>query len=139
MIFEDFIKNRKARISSKNTNLAKSLLKNSKKDLKFLETLEINDNSSRKIMVNYYETLRSILESITSLQGYKIYEHEAFTYYLKKINENALSIKFDRLRKIRNAINYYGEDISIEEVKEIKEDIKKIIEYLIKKYLLELK
>jgi hypothetical protein len=135
MIFEDFIKNKKARVSSKNINLAKSLLKNSIKDLKFLETLEINEDSSRKIMVNYYETLRSILESITSLQGYKIYEHEAFTYYLKKINENTLSIKFDRLRKIRNSINYYGEDISIEETKEIKDEIKKIIEYLIKKYL----
>lgn len=139
MIFEDFIKNKKARVSSKNINLAKSLLKNSIKDLKFLETLEINEDSSRKIMVNYYETLRSVLESITSLQGYKIYEHEAFTYYLKKINENNLSIKFDRLRKIRNSINYYGEDISIEETREIKDEIKKIIEHLIKKYLSEAK
>jgi hypothetical protein len=139
MNFEDFIKTKKARISSKNINLAKSLLKNSIKDLKFLETLEINENSSRKIMVNYYEILRSILESITSLQGYKVYEHEAFTYYLKKINENNLSIKFDRLRKIRNSINYYGEDISIEETREIKGEIKKIIEHLIKKYLSEAK
>ena len=137
MIFEDFIKNKKARASSKNIDLAKSLLKNSIKDLKFLETLEINDDSSRKIMVNYYEILRSILESITSLQGYKLYEHEAFTYYLKKINENTLSIKFDRLRKIRNSINYYGEDISIGEVREVKEDVKKIIKYLVKKYLSE--
>jgi hypothetical protein len=139
MIFEDFIRSKKARASSKNPDLAKSLLRGSIKDLKFLEGLEINENSSRKVMVSYYETLRSILEAVASIQGYKIYEHEAFTFYLKKIEEGVLSIKFDRLRKIRNSINYYGEDISIAETKEVKEEIKKMIENLIKKYLQEVK
>ena len=45
------------------------------------------------------------------------------SYFLKKENENIFAEKFDRLRKIRNRINYYGNDISIEEVKEYKEEI----------------
>lgn len=139
MKFEEFIKNKKARISEKDIPLAKSLLKNSLRDLKFLETLKINEDSARKITTNYYEVLRSILESLASLKGYRIYEHEAFTYYLKEINEHAFAIKFDRIRKIRNSINYYGENISVEEVKEIKEDIEKMIKYLVEKYLKDIK
>jgi len=135
MKLEDFIKEGTVRISSKNKNLAESLVKNAKRDLKFLNNLKINEDSSRKIMTNYYDVLRSILEAISAIDGYKIYSHEAFTYFLKNKGEEALSIKFDRLRKIRNSINYYGENISTEETKENVDEIKKIIKYLIDKYL----
>ena len=135
MDFEDFIKQGQVRIASKDIALAKSLLKNTKKDLEFLKNLEINENSSRKIMANYYEALKSILEAISAIEGYKIYSHEAFTYFLKKKQEETLSIKFDRFRKIRNSINYYGEDIEIEETKENILEIKEMISNLIKKYL----
>ncbi len=135
MKFEDFIKKELARKSLKDINLAKSLLKNSKKDLNFLEKLNIDEDSSRKIMVNYYDILRSILEAISAIEGYKIYSHEAFTYFLKEKREETLSIKFDRFRKIRNSINYYGKDISIEETKENIKEIKNMIKYFIKKYL----
>jgi hypothetical protein len=115
--------------------LIKSLTKNAAQDLSFLETLKINENSSRKIMSNYYEVLRSILEAISSKKGYKIYSHEAFTYFLKEIGENLFSIKFDRYRRIRNSINYYGKSISMEETKENIKEIKKMIEKLVIKYL----
>ena len=135
MEFEDFIKNGQARTASKDTALAKALIKNTKKDLEFLNGLEINENSSRKIMSNYYEALRSILEAISAIDGYKIYSHEAFTYFLKKKQEETLAIKFDRFRKIRNSINYYGEDIDVEEVRENVKEIESMIKLLIDKYL----
>src|SRR3989344_5153772 len=93
----------------------------------FFKGIEINENSARKIVTNYYDILRSILEAIASIDGYKVYSHEAFTYYLKEKNEEVISIKFDRLRKIRNGINYYGNSISVGEAKEIVDDIKRII------------
>jgi hypothetical protein len=139
MNFEDFIKQGQVRTASKDIALAKSLLKNTKKDLEFLKNLEITENSSRKIMANYYESLRSILEAISSIEGYKIYSHEAFTYFLKKKQEETLSIKFDRFRKIRNSINYYGEDIEIEDTKQNIQEINDMINKLIEKYLKELK
>ena len=40
-------------------------------------------------------------------------------YFIEEIlNEPKLSAKFDRYRKIRNGINYYGDDVSEETVKE---------------------
>jgi len=54
MKFEDFIKQGLVRKSSLNKSLAKSLLKNSKKDLVFLNTSKINENSVRKIITGYY-------------------------------------------------------------------------------------
>src|SRR3989344_1056087 len=81
------------------------------------------------------DVLRSIVESMSIIEGYKIYSHEAFTYFLKEKGEEIISEKFDRFRKIRNKINYYGGNISAEEVKENIEEIKEIIKKLKTKYL----
>tara|TARA_Y100000034_G_C6633215_1_gene276527 strand:- start:188 stop:607 length:420 start_codon:yes stop_codon:yes gene_type:complete len=135
MKFKDFIEKGQVRTASVDKALAKSLIKNTKEDLKFLDSLTINEQSSRKLMVNYYESLRSVLEAIAAIDKYKIYSHEAFTYFLKEKNEEIISNKFDRFRKIRNSINYYGEDISIEDTKENIKEIKRIIKILLDKYL----
>ncbi|MBU4070106.1 MAG: hypothetical protein KJ646_03940 [Nanoarchaeota archaeon] len=139
MIFKDFIEKGLVRVSFKDKALTKSLLKNAKEDLTFLDSLKVNKNSSRKLMSNYYDVLRSVLEAFSVIEGYKIYSHEAFTYFLKEKKEDLLSIKFDRFRKIRNSINYYGKEISREEAKENIKEIKDMIEILIKKYLKEFK
>ena len=135
MRFADFIKKGLVRKTSKDKSLAKSLLQNSKRDIEFLDSLKINENSARKMMTNFYDILRSMLEAVSVIKGYKIYSHEAYIYFLKEIRENLLAIKFDRFRKIRNSINYYGKDISIEETKENIYEMKKMINILIKKYL----
>jgi len=139
MNFKYFIEKGLVRKTSKDKSLAKSLVQNSKKDIKFLNGLKINENSARKIMTNFYDVLRTILEAISVTKEYKIYSHEAYAYFLQEIGEELLAIKFDRFRKIRNSINYYGKDISIEETKENIHEIKKMINFLIKKYLGSLK
>lgn len=138
MIFEDFLKDERARKSSPDVSLAKSLYKTAIDDLEYLKTQKINKFSARKLLTNYYDCLRAILESISALDGYKIYQHEAFVYYLKYRKEEANSIKFDRFRKIRNKINYYGENISIELAEDVISEIKRMIDYLIGKYLKEI-
>lgn len=135
MIFKDFIKTGQVRTSSKDISLSKSLYMTALNDLEYLKIQEITKISARKIVVNYYDCLRQILESMSSLDSYKIYQHEAFKYYLIEKDENVISEKFDRFRKIRNKINYYGEDISIDEAKEVTQEIKRIIDVLINKYL----
>lgn len=134
MDFKYFIKKRQARKSLVDKNLAKSLLEQTKKDMEFFKNLEVNELSSRKLVSNYYDFLRTILEAVASLDGYKIYGHEAFTYYLIEKGENEISRRFERFRFIRNGINYYGRKISVGETKEIIEEIKKIVSYLIKRY-----
>jgi len=138
MNFQDLIKKGDIRKAEIDRNLAKSILNTSKNDLLFFNNLKINKNSARKIVSNYYDILRSILEAISTLDGYKIYSHEAFTYFLKEKHEEVLSIKFDRFRKIRNKINYYGKSIEVKEAEEIVRGIKSMISILINRYLKEL-
>ena len=135
MKLNDFIEKGQVRKASKDIALVKSLVYTAENDLKFLDNLDINDNSARKIMSNYYDVLRSIVEAISALDGYKIYSHEAFTYFLKEKKEELIALKFDRFRKIRNGINYYGKNISVEEVKENVKEIIKLIKELKTKYL----
>ena len=138
MKLNDFIKKGLVKKSEKDKSLAKSLIKTSTKDLQFLNTIKINENSARKVISNYYDCLRSIIEAIAVLEGIKSYSHEAFTYYLKENKrEDLLAEKFDRFRKIRNGIEYYGKEISIEEAKEYKKDVLNIIDSLKEKYLKE--
>lgn len=139
MKFKEYIKKGEVRIATPDKSLARSLLKTAENDLGFLKSLKIDKKSSRKIMSNYYDVLRSILEAISSIKGYKIYSHKAFTYFLKEIKEDLMSKKFERLRKIRNSINYYGKNISIKETQKNVQEINKIINNLIKKYLKDLK
>ena len=135
MKFEDFIKKGEVRRAFRDISLVKSLVKTAKADLEYLDELEVNEKSSRKIMVSYYDVLRSILEAVSFLDGWKIYFHDAFTYFLKEKDEKVLAIKFDRFRKIRNSINYYGKNISAKETKENVREIKNMIYYIINKYL----
>lgn len=139
MIFEDFIKSGQVKKAKPDISLAKSLLNHSVKDMELFDTINVTELSARKLVSNYYDILRSILEAISILNGYKIYSHEALTYYLKQIEEDAISIKFDRLRKIRNKINYYGEEVQASEAREYIADIKELADILITKYLINLR
>jgi len=135
-MFEDFLKKGSVRKASKDEGLIKSLIKTAKNDLKFFGKLEINEDSSRRLVGIFYDVLRSLLESMASIDEYKIYLHEAFTYYLKEIKgEEEISVKFDRFRKIRNSINYYAKEISIDEAKELIGDLKNMINFILNKYL----
>ena len=139
MKFEEFIKIDQVKKTEKDKQLARSLLKTANNDIEFLNSLEITEKSARKITTNYYDILRSILEAIAIMDGYKILSHEAFTYYLIERGEDLLASKFDRFRKIRNGINYYGKNVQIEEAKEYSQEMLKLINILKEKYLKELK
>ena len=87
------------------------------------------------VLVNYYDSLRQVLEAMSLLEGYKVYSHEAYYYYLKEKKEYSIAEKFTRLRKLRNGANYYGEGVSINVSKAAKNDVIDIRKKLIDKYL----
>ena len=134
-MFENFVKRGDVRKTNRDEKLAKSLISNSQKDLIFLGNLNVDENSVRKIFSSYYDVLRSILEAIVALDSLKIYSHEAFTYFLKEKEEEKISFAFDRFRRKRNSINYYGGEISIGACEESIKEMKKMINFLIDKYL----
>jgi len=64
----------------------------------------------------FYDALRELLECVALVKGYKIYNHECYTAFLKEIlNESSLGDEFDKFRILRNGINYYGRRITHEE------------------------
>ena len=76
-----------------------------------------------------YDALRTILESIALERGYKIYNHECYTAFLKEVLQRSrLGDEFDNFRKVRNGINYYGKEVNPEEAKELLLQMKKFIE-----------
>ena len=135
MSFEEFIRKGLVKRTSKDPALIKSLILFSERDYEFLKKVKIDELSARNVMTGYYDILRSILEAISSLEGYRIYSHEAFTEFLKLKDEQVASQKFDRLRKIRNGIRYYGKPIKPEEVRENVSEILELVKHLKAKYL----
>lgn len=75
-----------------------------------------------------YDALRETLESVALENGFKIYNHECYSAFLKEILHLPTEADlFDKLRKIRNGINYYGKNVQEEEAESIIRDLKQLI------------
>lgn len=126
-----FVKNIKA-----DEQLIKSLLIQSEKKIITDKFSPLNENTaSTKVSVNY-DSLREVLEAIAIKKGFKIYNHDCFFGFLKEVlSLEKESFDFDNFRRIRNLINYYGEDVSINNSKKLIQDIRSLRIKLINKYL----
>ena len=75
-----------------------------------------------------YDALREYLECAALEKGYKIYNHECYVAFLKEVlNLSREGDLFDKLRKIRNGINYYGLSVTEEEALEVIRELKELI------------
>ena len=100
------------------THIFKSLISSVNKKIQAQKS--IPENLPEPKITLQYDALRTLLEALALSKGYKIYNHECYTAFLKEIlDESTLGDTFDKFRKLRNAINYYGKSISSEESKEI--------------------
>lgn len=135
MRFEDFIRAKKVRRAEPDMQLSRSLMKMSDNHIKSADELKLSDITSSTIMATCYEALREIVEAITAKEGFKVYSHEAFTLFLREMGEDMISSKFDRFRRIRNNINYYGKPIDASSVKVHRQEIEKTIEQLKERHL----
>lgn len=116
---KDFIKEGKVDI-----HLIESLKESSKKKIETLSYLPLNEVTATSKVTIAYDGLREILEALAISKGYKIYNHDCYVAFLKEILfESNMSQDFDEYRKIRNKINYYGKEISIDEAKVIIENM----------------
>ncbi len=100
--------------------LINSLIKASKKRFESSKRLELDKTTSSSKISLIYESIRELLEALAIKKGFKIYNHECFSSFLDEIcHDKILSEEFNRFRKIRNQINYYGKDVPIKEAEEI--------------------
>lgn len=105
--------------------LINSLIKTSKDKIKSQELLPITNVTASSKVSLAYDGLRELLEAIALEKGFKIYNHECFTAFLKEIIGNSdLGSRFDEIRKLRNQINYYGKKIDEERCKSAIQEIK---------------
>ena len=127
MDFGECLKKRIAKEVNEDKELIASLIKTSQNKFDSEKKLELSEVTSSSKISLLYDSLRELLEALAIKNGYKIYNHECYTYFLKEIlNESIKGDEFDELRKIRNSINYYAKDISIKEAKDVLERIMKL-------------
>ena len=111
------------------SNLIESLIKSAEKKIEAEKRLP-NSLPEPKISL-VYDALRTLLEALALSKGFKIYNHECYVSFLKEIlNESGLGDNFDKYRRLRNSINYYGKEINEKEAKEIIKDILQLIKII---------
>lgn len=82
-----------------------------------------------------YSSLRQVLEAICVSRGYKVISHICVSELMRSLFEDFDYDEFDRLRYIRNSINYYGTKVEFEQGKEIINKIFTTKKLLLSKYL----
>jgi hypothetical protein len=108
--FEFFIRKGEVKRQTVDKNLSDACIKESKDRLKLIKDFLLK-SQPKYILENSYEAMREAADSLLYLDGYKSYSHEAsIIYLLKKGFTTGDVIEFDRFRKIRNGIKYYGND-----------------------------
>lgn len=128
MNFEFSLNNGKVKKVMPNLIRASSLFKSSTQAIETAKVIPLNTNTSKTILRELYEGLREYCEAIGYLHGYKFLDHESIGFFLRDIlKEQSVYKKFDRYRKLRNGINYYGDDIEVETVKDAISEIPKLI------------
>ena len=131
MNFENSLANGKAKKVTPNKIRASSFFKSSVQAIETAKVIQLNPNTLKSILRELYEGLREYCEALGYLMGYKFIDHESIGYFLRDILKvQSVSMKFDRYRRLRNGINYYGEDMDIETVKEAIIEIPKIMKEL---------
>ena len=131
MNFENSLIEGKVKKAVPNKIRASNLFKSSIQAIETAKEIQLNSKTLKSILRELYEGLREYCEAIGYSKGYKFLDHESIGYFLRDIlKEQSVYVKFDRYRKLRNGINYYGNDIDMETVKEAIIEIPKIIKEL---------
>ena len=111
--FKKFVKEKRVE-----EDLIRFLLEESVRKRKSNDLLELDDTTATTKICIIYDSLREVLEALALKKGFKIYNHECFTAFLREVclKEN-FAKSFDIFRKIRNGINYYGKRLSKEDAR----------------------
>ncbi|MBN1330501.1 MAG: hypothetical protein JXA54_13585 [Candidatus Heimdallarchaeota archaeon] len=93
-------------------NLVRSLIKESLKKLSTQDQILLTEETASSKITLAYDSVRMLLEAIAIKNGYKVYNHDCYKAFLKEVlKKSILGEEFDKHRKIRNSINYYGKEI----------------------------
>lgn len=127
---------KKTRIDS---GLIRSLIEMSAIKENAVNTANINEINIPAYVSMAYDSLREVLEALCICKGYKVLSHLCLEELLKSQISDFDYIEFDRMRYIRNGINYYGTKVELAQGREIIAKIfamkKRILEKHLKEFL----
>lgn len=133
MDWKTCVEKREAKQIKPDVEMAESLQKTSANKVFSSNALEFRDETVAAKISLSYDAVRELLEAIALMRGFKIYNHICYVALLKEILEQPrMGEDFDTFRKIRNDINYYGKEVSIQEAQQILKQIESLRKELIR-------
>ncbi len=116
--FAYFLATKDVKKQSSDVHLAKSTAKDSVDRLEMAQAILLTQKP-KYVLENAYESTRELIDAILYAEGYKSYSHEASVSYLLNIGFSIKEAEIvDWLRRKRNGIKYYGEDVELNDAKE---------------------
>lgn len=115
-------------VNCKKSGFVKKVTTDRNKIIALLKSAQRKEEASNSLPLSFidskitllYDSLRILLEVLALKNSLKIYNHECYTAFLKEIiNESRLGDEFDKFRKLRNALNYYGKEINVKEAQAV--------------------
>ncbi len=100
-----------------------------------VKNAKIDKNNISAYISLAYSSLREILGAICISKGYKVISHVCIAELLRDLLSDFDYDGFDRLRYIRNSINYYGIKVEFDQGKEIINKIFAMKKKILSKYL----
>lgn len=134
--FEIFLKEEDVKMQPLDLNLSKSLILDGIKRMEYAKSSRLTEENAKYVYENIYESLREATDSILSIKGFKSFSHEASISFLQKFKEfSAEEIsEFDRMRKKRNGMKYYGKSCHVTDAKDAIEFAEKLIKKIMDLY-----
>ncbi|MEK6826150.1 MAG: hypothetical protein AABX08_03995 [Nanoarchaeota archaeon] len=120
---------KKTKISNE---LIKSLIKISNIKESAVNAVNLDEVNISAYVSLAYDALRELLEAICISRGYKVLSHLCLGELLKTLIDDFDLHEFDRMRYVRNGINYYGAAVEFNQGKAM---INKM--FLMKKWLVD--
>jgi len=124
--FESYLKKGEVREGFADKQRAKKLINDGEKRLIDVGKLDINE-LPKFVFENVYDAIRDFLLAIILNEGYNTKSHEVpIAFLFHKGFDIYTTNKLDFFRYKRNGSKYYGDEITIQEAKDIKEFYSKI-------------
>ncbi|TKJ17494.1 hypothetical protein CEE44_03085 [Candidatus Woesearchaeota archaeon B3_Woes] len=116
---------------SLNQERAKSLMISSLKLLNIIEKIKLDKENGFFILTNYYDIILESLHALLYKKGYQSLDHLSIGYYIKDVLDNQEFFNiFDKYRKTRNKILYYGRNIDPETAQQGIKDLKRLYQFV---------
>src|SRR3989344_5912221 len=97
----------------------------------FQKDSPLTEQSASTKVCLVYDSIRTGIEALTALHGYRVYTHVGLVEFIKQTLKNdALASRFDTYRIIRNRIQYDGKNISVQKAAKLIEDMEDFLYHL---------